>query len=171
MAEFTHAELRGARSSASTTAARFQAVDLSGATISKCRLVDVEITGYLQNVRLNGVDIGPLIEAELDRLHPERPKLRPTTADGYREGMGGHRGHLGRRRSSGPGELPLELLHERVDGEWSFIETAPPGVRDGRVGARAPSSASRPRTTRSTCRTTRSRRPRASRATATPGRP
>jgi hypothetical protein len=29
------------------------------------------------NVTINGVDIGPLVEAELDRRRPDRVKMRP----------------------------------------------------------------------------------------------
>lgn len=48
-------------------------------------LVDVDISGEVDNVRINDVDVGPLIEAELDRRHPERVKLCPSDADGFRE--------------------------------------------------------------------------------------
>jgi uncharacterized protein YjbI with pentapeptide repeats len=52
-------------------------VDLSGAQIRGAlfngtrmrgvELVDVEISGELQNVIVNGVDIAPLVDAELNR--------------------------------------------------------------------------------------------------------
>ncbi|HSS67073.1 MAG TPA: DinB family protein [Nocardioidaceae bacterium] len=123
MPDFTDADLRGSRfERVDLTDAHFQAVDLSRATIRNADLVDVDITGYLHNVRVNGVDIGPLIEMELDRMHPERLKLRPTTADGYREAWDVIEAMwpptVDRAR-----RLPPDLLHERVDGEWSFIET------------------------------------------------
>jgi hypothetical protein len=101
---------------------RFHSVDLSGVTIRNAELIDMDISGYVVNVRVNGVDVGPLIEDELDRMHPERRKLRPTTADGYREAwaliedMWPPTVERARR-------LPADLLHARVDGEWSFIET------------------------------------------------
>lgn len=34
---------------------------------------------------MNGVDVAPLIEAELDRRMPERATMRPTDPDGFRE--------------------------------------------------------------------------------------
>ncbi len=64
---------------------RFRNVDLSGATIRGAVVADVEISGDVVNLRINGVDVAPLVEAELDRRHPERAKLRPTDADGFRE--------------------------------------------------------------------------------------
>lgn len=102
--------------------ARFHNVDLTGATIRGAVLVDVDIDGYLQNVRLNGVDVGPLVEAELDRLHPERAKLRPADAAGFREAWAVIEG-LWPATVERARRLPPELLHERVGGEWSFIET------------------------------------------------
>lgn len=48
-------------------------------------LVDVDIDGEIDNLRINGVDVVPLVEAELDRLMPDRLKMRPTDADGFRE--------------------------------------------------------------------------------------
>jgi len=47
-------------------------------------LVDVDISGELQNVVVNGVDIAPLIEAELNRRMPERARMRPDDSDGFR---------------------------------------------------------------------------------------
>ena len=74
--------------------ARMRAVDLTGAQIrgalfhqSRLRgveLGDVEISGELQNVVVNGVDIAPLVEAELNRRMPERARMRPDDSDGFR---------------------------------------------------------------------------------------
>lgn len=63
----------------------FREVDLSGARMYGVLLTDADIDGDIRGLRLNGVDVAPLIEAELDRLHPERTKLRPTSPDGMRE--------------------------------------------------------------------------------------
>lgn len=83
---------------------------------------DVDIDAELRNVVVNGVDIGPLVEAELVRRDPDRRLIRPTDADGYRACWEMHE-----RRWAAAVEraraLPEELLHERVDKEWSFIET------------------------------------------------
>ncbi len=38
-----------------------------------------------ENLRVNGVDVVPLVEVELSRRHPDRVKMRPTDADGFRE--------------------------------------------------------------------------------------
>lgn len=95
---------------------------LSGLRVSEAILVDVEISGEIRDLRVNGVDVAPLVEAELDRRHPQRPKMRPTTPAGFAEAW-----EILERLWSGTVDraraLPPELLHERVGGEWSFIET------------------------------------------------
>jgi hypothetical protein len=133
MVDFIHAELRGSRFEdvelndaqfwgVDLSGAQFRAVDLTGAVMRGVDLVNVEIFGDIKNAIVNGVDIGPLIEAELDRRDPDRVKMRPADPAGFREAWD----ILGRLwdgtvdRARG---LPPELLHESVGGEWSFIET------------------------------------------------
>jgi hypothetical protein len=101
---------------------RFHNVYFQDTVIRGAWLQRVEIDGYLDGVTINGVDVGPLIEAELDRRDPDRALMRPTDANGFRRAwevaMRRWDGTLQRARA-----LPEGLLHERVDGEWSFIET------------------------------------------------
>jgi hypothetical protein len=143
MADFIDQDLAGTRfervdmrnasfSQVKLNDARLRRIDLSGAEIrgaalhrvrmSGLELWDVEINGELNNVVVNGVDIGPLVEQELDRRMPQRAKMRPTDAAGFKEAwaiLGPlWDGTIERARS-----LPLEALHTRVGGEWSFIET------------------------------------------------
>src|SRR6476469_413969 len=65
--------------------AEMKAVELRGARMRGVELVDVDISGELQNVVVNGVDIAPLVEAELNRRMPERAKMRPDHAEGFRD--------------------------------------------------------------------------------------
>src|SRR5688572_26653601 len=65
--------------------ARFRDVDLAGVVMRGVVLVDAEINGDVRNLTINGVDVGPLVEAELDRRHAERAKMRPTDPAGFRE--------------------------------------------------------------------------------------
>ncbi len=102
--------------------ARFRVVDLSGVSIRGAALVNVEIDAEIENLRINGVDVVPLVEAELDRRYPDRAKMRPVDADGYREAWAALE-HLWEGTVERARALPAERLHERVDGEWSFIET------------------------------------------------
>jgi uncharacterized protein YjbI with pentapeptide repeats len=102
--------------------ARFQNVWLGGARLHGVGLVDVEINGEIDNVRINGVDVGPLVEAELNRRHPERLRMRPQDADGFREAWEILE-RLWAETVDRARAMEPALLHERVDGQWSFIET------------------------------------------------
>jgi hypothetical protein len=102
--------------------ARLQLVDMTGVVIRGADLVNVDISGWLQSVRVNGVDIGPLVDDELDRRYPDRAKMRPADAAGYREAWSILE-RLWSQTVDRARRLPPELLHERVDDEWSFIET------------------------------------------------
>src|SRR3954451_25358071 len=65
-------------------------------------MVDVEITGEIEDVTINGVDIGPLIEAELNRRMPERTKMHPSTVEGFHEAWASSSG-CGPAPRTGPG--------------------------------------------------------------------
>lgn len=103
----------------------FQNIDMVGTRIHDVDLVDVEITGEIRNVTINGVEVSAFVEAELDRQQPGRAKMRPTTAEGFREAWelldelwAGTVERARALESRRPG-----ALHESVDGEWSFIQT------------------------------------------------
>jgi hypothetical protein len=85
-------------------------------------LMDVDITGDISNLTINGVDVAPLIDAELDRRYPDLAKMRPSGPAGFREAWAVLErlwaGTVDRARGMDPA-----LLHESVDGEWSFVET------------------------------------------------
>jgi len=123
MPDFTREDLTGARfDQVDLTRARFRNVDLTGATIRGALLVNVDMDGLLENVTINGVDVVPLVEAELDRRYPDRAKMRPADADGFREAWDILE-RLWQQTVARARRLDPDLLHERVDGEWSFIET------------------------------------------------
>ena len=71
---------------------------------------------------VNGVDIGPLIDAELNRRYPDRAKMRPADPAGFREAWDTLERLWGQTVARAR-RLPPESLHESVDGEWSFTET------------------------------------------------
>jgi uncharacterized protein YjbI with pentapeptide repeats len=120
---FEHVDLSGAELRAvDLSGARFAGVDLSGAVMRGVELVNVSIYGELLNVTVNGVDIAPLIDAELNRRYPDRAKMRPAGPAGFREAWD-LLGRLWGQTTERARRLPAELLHESVDGEWSFIET------------------------------------------------
>ncbi|MDE9364853.1 DinB family protein [Luteipulveratus sp. YIM 133132] len=133
MADFTQQDLSGSTfQQVDLTGARFEHVDLSGARMEGVAfngavlhgvdLIDVDIKADIERLTINGVDVGPLITAELDRRHPGRVLMRPTDADGFRTAWDTVEelwtGTVDTARALDPA-----LLHESVDGEWSFIET------------------------------------------------
>jgi uncharacterized damage-inducible protein DinB len=100
----------------------FREVSFDNVLMRGVALVDVDIDGEVENVRINGVDVVPLVEAELDRRMPDRVKMRPTDARGFREAWDTverlRAGTVERARTFTP-----EQLNESVDGEWSFLQT------------------------------------------------
>jgi hypothetical protein len=108
---------------ADLSGARFVDCDLSKVKIVDSWLVDVDISGYLNNFVVNGVDVTAYVEAELDRRHPERVQLRQiATADDLRA-MWATIERLWSDTTARARQLPESSLYQRVDGEWSFVET------------------------------------------------
>jgi len=116
-------DLSGARiEDADFSEARLHAPNFQGTKITDGWFADADISGMIRGLRLNGVEVEPLVSAELDRRFPERVKLRATDPSGLAEAWEmveeQWAGTLGRVRA-----LPEAMLDERVDDEWSFIET------------------------------------------------
>ncbi len=133
MGEFTGEDLSGSRflrvdltnsefRDADLSRARFRGVAFHGVVMRGVELGDVRIDGEIKNLVINGVDVAPLVDAELDRRDPDRVKMRPTDPAGFREAW-----DIVERLWDGTVErargLEPQRLHESVDGEWSFIET------------------------------------------------
>lgn len=133
MTDFRDQDLTGARfERVSLRGARMYGVDLTGTQIrgamlhgSRMRgveLADVEIDGELKNVVVNGVDIAPLVDAELNRRMPDRAKMRPDDSDGFRAAWAILE-RLWEDTVARARTFPEDALHRGVDEEWSFIET------------------------------------------------
>src|SRR6188472_3845995 len=111
---------------------RFDDEDLAGAEFRECdlsrtRLVgvvmqDAEIDGLVTNLVVNGVEVMPYVEAELDRRHPVRLLIRSDEPSDLREAWRQLRADWAttteRVRS-----MPEGSAHRGVDGEWSMVET------------------------------------------------
>jgi DinB superfamily/Pentapeptide repeats (8 copies) len=118
MTEFIDADLRGAR---------FVRSDLSGAVM---RAVDVQgadidapwLLGGDGALLVNGVDVAPLVEAELNRRFPGRAERRAGDPDGLRTAWAAVErtwaATLDRVAAMPPGTPDVS-----VDGEWSFAQT------------------------------------------------
>jgi hypothetical protein len=96
-------------------------VNLGDAKING-NLSNADISGWITGLRVNGVEVEPLVEAELDRLHPERVRLRAADPQGRRDAWAlitsMWAATVDRARA-----LPEHAWYERVDEEWSFVET------------------------------------------------
>lgn len=105
--------------------ARLHNVYLPHARLTGVVLEDAVIDGDIRGLVVNGVEVAPLVEAELDRRYPDRALMRPSDAGGFRRAWARlgelWDGTVERARAleaRSPG-----LVHESVDGEWSFVET------------------------------------------------
>jgi uncharacterized protein YjbI with pentapeptide repeats len=122
-ATFTRVDLHGASLRAvDFTGARVRGALFNETRMSGVELVNVEIYGELQNVVVNGIDIAPLVDAELNRRMPERARMRPDDADGFRAAWVTLErlwaATIARART-----FPEAVLHRSVAEEWSFIQT------------------------------------------------
>ena len=117
-AQFVDANLRGAR---------FVRADLSGAVMRGVEVHRADIDapwlfdgdGFL---RVNGVDVIPLVEAELNRRFPGRADRRASDPDGLRAAWA----TLERTWAATLARveaLPAGTVDVSVDGEWSFAQT------------------------------------------------
>lgn len=101
---------------------QFRDVSMRDVVMRGAELKNVDINGDIENLTINGVDVWPLVDAELNRRYPDRAKMRPTDPAGFREAWDVVErlwdGTVERARGFDP-----DQLHVSVNGEWSFIET------------------------------------------------
>ena len=104
------------------TGAEFRECDLSRARLVGVVMQDAEIDGLVTNLVVNGVEVMPYVEAELDRRHPVRLLIRSDEPADLREAWRQLRDDWAttteRVRS-----MPEDSEHHGVDGEWSMVET------------------------------------------------
>jgi hypothetical protein len=117
-AEFTDVNLRGARfRRADLSGVVMRAVDVRGADIDAPWLSRGETF-----LRVNGVDVIPLVEAELNRRFPGRAVRRATDPDGLRAAWAA----LERTWAATlerVAAMPAGTAGISVGGEWSFAQT------------------------------------------------
>ena len=112
-AQFVDADLRGAR---------FVRSDLSGAVMRGVIAEGVEIDGRIGGLRINGVEIVPLVETELNRRFPGRDGRVATDPEGLRKNWA----TLERTWAATlerVATMPEGTVDVSVDGEWSFAQT------------------------------------------------
>jgi DinB superfamily/Pentapeptide repeats (8 copies) len=128
MASFSRSdELQGARFvDTDLRGARFVGADLSGVVMRGVQVEQAEIDapwlphgGFL---RVNGVDVIPLVEAELDRRFPGRAERHATDPEGLRSAWAALERTWSATLERAAG-MPPGTVDVRVDGEWSFAQT------------------------------------------------
>jgi hypothetical protein len=121
--KFSNEDLRGARfSDSDLSGSRFQEVNFRYARLHGVDFVNAHIWGATSGLIVNGVEIGPLIEAELERRYPGRAALFASDLDGVRSAWGFVE-KLWESTTKRAQRLGDAALHSRVDEEWSFLET------------------------------------------------
>jgi hypothetical protein len=128
MTAFTSSDdLQGARFvDTNLQGARFVGADLSGVVMRGVQVEEADIdapwlpqSGYL---RVNGVDVIPYVEAELDRRFPGRADRRADHPEGLRAAwevlQSAWAATLDRAAA-----MPAGTVDVSVDGEWSFAQT------------------------------------------------
>lgn len=128
MKNFTEADLRGAEFVETTLrGARFIRSDLSEAVMRgvDVRDADIDAPWLLEGesrLLVNGVDVAPYVDAELNRRFPGRELRRADDPAGLRAAWAAledtWRATLARAAA-----MPAGAVEVQVDGEWSFAET------------------------------------------------
>jgi hypothetical protein len=128
MANFSDADLQGAEfADANLRGARFRRTDLSGVVMRAVdvRAADIDAPWLFDGesfLRINGVDVIPLVEAELNRRFPGRARRQSTDPDGLRTAWAA----LERTWSATlerVAAMPAGTVDVAVGGEWSFAQT------------------------------------------------
>jgi hypothetical protein len=117
-AEFVDADLRGARFvRTDLSGVVMRAVDLAGADLDSPWLFDGE-----PGLRVNGVDVAPLVEAELNRRFPGRAARRAQDPEGLRAAWAALQGTWAATMER-VATMPAGTVDVSVGGEWSFAQT------------------------------------------------
>ena len=117
-ATFTDTDLRGARFvRADLSGVVMRAVEIQGADIDAPWLADGG-----GSLRVNGVDVVPFVEAELDRRFPGRAERRAADPDGLRAAWAALE-RTWATTLARAAAMPAGTVDVSVDGEWSFAQT------------------------------------------------
>ena len=123
MIEHVDADLSGSRfRNVNLSGTRIHSAFLNGVVITDAWIEDVRLDGSVRSLSVNGIDVTAYVESELDRRHPERTRLRATDVDGLRQAWNDaiDRTDAAVERAR---KLPAAVLEERVNDEFSFIQT------------------------------------------------
>lgn len=102
--------------------ATFRSSDLSGVSMRAVEVGGLDIDSHdlaFGTLFVNGVDVVPLVEAELNRLFPGRELQSAQTPEDLRAGWAAAKAAW----ASTVETAPLDLVHAQVDDEWSLAQT------------------------------------------------
>lgn len=115
-AEFLDADLHGARFVRTYLSdAVMRGVDVQGMQIEAPWLTEAPLW-------VNGVDVSPLVDAELDRRFPGRALRRATTPEGLRDAWAALE-RTWAETIDRAARMPAGTVDLSVDGEWTFAQT------------------------------------------------
>ncbi|GAA1394713.1 DinB family protein [Luteococcus peritonei] len=96
--------------------------NLQGLTIRECDVDRLEIDShdlFFGSLVVNGVDVVPLVKAELNRQYPGRELMETNDPEGLREGFQAVKAAW----AATVEQTPAELREATVRGEWSLSQT------------------------------------------------
>ena len=102
--------------------ATMRACDLSGVTMRSADVDGLDIDGHdllFGSLIVNGVDVVPLVDAELNRQFPGRELQNAQTPGGLRDGWVAVQAAW----ATTVADTPPEMVHAHVDDEWSLAQT------------------------------------------------
>lgn len=111
---------------------RFEQVNLSSTRVHGAFLIDTKVTdawvhsldlsGNIQSLVVNGVEVAGFVEAELERRHPELGYLNSKDVPGLQRAWAKVQ-EIAAATLDTARRLPLSVLDESVDGEYSYLQT------------------------------------------------
>jgi hypothetical protein len=107
---------------ASFKSATFRSCDVSGVTMRSVDVDGLDIDShdlFFGSLFVNGVDVVPLVDAELNRRFPGRELQKAQTPDGLRQGWVAVQSAW----QTTVAGTPPDLVDAHVEGEWSLAET------------------------------------------------
>ena len=102
--------------------ATMRACDLSGVTMRSADVDGLDIDGHdllFGSLVVNGVDVVPLVDAELNRRFPGRELQNAQTPEGLRDGWVAVQAAW----ATTVADTPPEMVDAHVDDEWSLAQT------------------------------------------------
>lgn len=97
-------------------------VDLSNAKIVGALMTNANFSGEIGGLKINEIEVAPLIARELERRYPERKDLFSDQPDGMRKAVSIVEALLAKTWERARGLTEVQL-NTRVDDEWSTVET------------------------------------------------